>query len=63
VLAAIAQRGHEVRAVGLDGLVATSKDHGQHFAVTQREDRASLTAALASDGGKWLTWSRRGLAK
>lgn len=54
--------GADVLLVGLDGLRATSKDSGQNFTVSQRPDRLSLTAALRTPQGAWLTWSRQGLA-
>ena len=54
--------GGELSLVGLDGLRAVSKDAGQHFAVSVRADRLSLTATQWGEGGSWLNWSRRGLA-
>ncbi|HEX6020029.1 MAG TPA: YCF48-related protein [Burkholderiaceae bacterium] len=54
--------GAEVLLVGLDGLRATSKDAGQHFAVSVRPDRIALTTALRTPAGAWLMWSRHGLA-
>ena len=54
--------GAELSLVGLDGLRAVSKDAGQHFAVSVRADRLSLTVTQRGEGGTWLNWSRRGLA-
>jgi len=54
--------GAQVLLVGLDGLSATSNDAGQHFAVSVRPDRLTLTTALRSPAGKWLMWSRHGPA-
>lgn len=55
-----AAAGSELLLVGLEGLRALSKDDGQHFSVTLRPDRESLTAALPGAPGAWLLWSRRG---
>jgi len=54
--------GGELSLVGLDGLRAVSKDSGQHFMVSVRADRLSLTVTQRGEGGTWLNWSRRGLA-
>lgn len=54
--------GTEVLLVGLDGLRAYSQDAGQHFTVSVRPDRLSLTTALRAEDGSWLMWSRRGAA-
>jgi len=56
-----ARQGEAVLAVGLDGLQARSSDGGRSFTSAQRPDRLSLTAALATEGGGWITASRRGL--
>ncbi|MCO5124116.1 MAG: YCF48-related protein [Rhizobacter sp.] len=54
--------GAAVLLVGLDGLRAYSKDAGQHFSVSVRPDRLTLTAALRTPQGAWLMWSRHGPA-
>lgn len=54
-------RDNVVLAVGLDGYKAVSRDGGQTFEASERSDRLSLTTALASPGGKWLIWSKRGV--
>jgi hypothetical protein len=58
----ISERPGEVIAVGLDGLVAKSADHGQTFKARVRDDKLSLTSAQPLGGGRWAIWSRRGLA-
>lgn len=54
--------GAKVLLVGLDGVRAYSQDAGQHFTVSVRPDRLSLTAALRAEDGAWLMWSRHGPA-
>lgn len=56
-----ARRGQAVLAVGLDGLQALSHDDGASFTPAQRADRLSLTAALATQDGAWITASRAGV--
>jgi photosystem II stability/assembly factor-like uncharacterized protein len=58
----ISERPGEVIAVGLDGLVAKSADHGQTFTARVRDDKLSLTSAQPLGSGRWAIWSRRGLA-
>ncbi|KVO50737.1 glycosyl hydrolase [Burkholderia ubonensis] len=53
--------GNGLLAVGLDGLVLTQRANGESFAVAQRPDRATLTAALAGAGGKPLLFSQDGV--
>ncbi|HEX7907783.1 MAG TPA: YCF48-related protein [Paraburkholderia sp.] len=43
--------GNEVRGVGLDGVVLKGDSQSSTFAVTQRPDRASLTAVESGDSG------------
>ncbi|KVC77006.1 WD40/YVTN/BNR-like repeat-containing protein [Burkholderia ubonensis] len=53
--------GNGLLAVGLDGLVLTQRANGESFAVAQRPDRATLTAALVGAGGKPLLFSQDGV--
>ena len=62
ITAFAAAPGGEVRLVGLDGLQASSRDGGEHFKAEARADRLALTAALATQDGRWLVASRHGIA-
>lgn len=53
--------GREVIAVGLDGLQMKSLDGGHTFTDIAAPNRESLTAALATEDGKWLLFSRHGI--
>jgi photosystem II stability/assembly factor-like uncharacterized protein len=55
-----AAAGNAVLAVGLDGLEATSGDGGKSFQTRMRDDRATLTAAVATGSG-WLLFSDQGV--
>ena len=57
----VGERPGEVIAVGLDGLVASSADHGQTFKTRVRADKLSLTSAQPMGNGRWTIWSRKGL--
>jgi photosystem II stability/assembly factor-like uncharacterized protein len=57
----VSERAGEVIAVGLDGLVAKSADHGQTFRSEVRADKMSLTSAQPTASGAWAVWSRKGL--
>ncbi|UQO37826.1 WD40/YVTN/BNR-like repeat-containing protein [Burkholderia cepacia] len=48
-------------AVGLDGLVLTQRVEDGPFSVTQRKDRATLTAALPDEAGKPILFAREGV--
>lgn len=52
--------GGRVVGVGLDGVRLVSDDHGQSFSWKQRDDRLSLTAAVAQGDGV-LAFSKRGV--
>jgi photosystem II stability/assembly factor-like uncharacterized protein len=56
-----ARRGDAVLAVGLDGLLALSRDGGKSFVAASRPDRLSLTAVLSVAAGGWITASQRGI--
>ncbi|NIE59820.1 MULTISPECIES: YCF48-related protein [unclassified Burkholderia] len=47
--------------VGLDGLVLQQKADGASFDVTQREDRATMTASLTNAAGKTILFAREGV--
>ncbi|TCW83907.1 glycosyl hydrolase [Burkholderia sp. SRS-46] len=47
--------------VGLDGLMLQQKADGASFDVTQREDRATLTASLTNAVGKTILFAREGV--
>lgn len=61
-ITAFAAGGIEVVAVGLDGLRALSDDGGRNFKSRTRPDRLTLTAVQHTPDGRWLYWSRNGLA-
>lgn len=52
--------GGKVVGVALDGVQLESTDHGQHFTVSQRGDRLSLTAVQPGKNGT-VRFSRRGV--
>lgn len=52
-----------VHAVGLDGVTLDSRDGGASFAVARRADRLSLTAAVATAGGRVVSFSRAGMVR
>lgn len=58
-----AREGDSVLAVGLDGLLARSRNRGESFTASWRQDRLSLNAALAVAGGGWITASQHGIFK
>ncbi|WP_077035549.1 YCF48-related protein [Pelomonas sp. KK5] len=62
-ITALSAQGRDVLAVGLDGLVAASHDGGRSFTARAREDRLALTALAAQRDGRWVLWSRTGLAE
>jgi photosystem II stability/assembly factor-like uncharacterized protein len=60
-IAALAQVGAQVLAVGSDGLVLRSTDGGASFKPNVREDRLGLTSVLAAPDGRVLLFSRQGV--
>nr|WP_315597391.1 YCF48-related protein [uncultured Cupriavidus sp.] len=53
--------GKGIVAVGLDGLVLKQSEDGASLEVTQRDDRAALTAAVMDAGGKPILFSNAGV--
>ncbi|WP_176046733.1 YCF48-related protein [Burkholderia sp. BCC1644] len=53
--------GGGLTGVGLDGLVLTQRVAGGPVSVSQREDRATMTAALVNGRGKPLLFSQAGV--
>ena len=56
-----AEDAQGVVAVGLDGVVMRSSDGGAHFSVSQRDDRAALTAVVANAAGEPIGFSKQGV--
>jgi photosystem II stability/assembly factor-like uncharacterized protein len=50
-------------ALGLDGLVLTSRDQGASFTGQARSDRIALTSGVVTPGGQVLMLSRQGVVK
>ncbi|MBN3851131.1 MULTISPECIES: YCF48-related protein [Burkholderiaceae] len=57
----IVAAGDGLIGVGLDGLVLKQRADGSSFEVTQRPDRATLTAAVIDAGGKPVLFSQNGV--
>jgi len=53
--------GDKLVGVGLDGVQIESADHGASFTWSQRDDRLSMTAAVAAGPGSLVRFSRRGV--
>ena len=62
-ITSITVNGPEVIAVGLDGLQVKSLDSGRTFQDVAVQNRESLTAALATEDGRWLLVSRHGIVQ
>ena len=60
-ITSIDTNGIEVIAIGLDGLRMQSLDGGRTFKDAKDPSEESLTAALATQEGKWLLFSRHGV--
>lgn len=57
----LVQVGDRLIGVGLDGVQVESTDRGHTFSWTQRDDRLSMTAAVAGGPDGLLRFSRRGV--
>jgi len=57
----IIEAGDKVIGVGLDGVQVESADHGASFIWTQRDDRLSMTAAVASGPSSLVRFSKHGV--
>ncbi|MFX1766378.1 YCF48-related protein [Paraburkholderia sp. A1RI-2L] len=57
----IVAAGDGLIGIGLDGMVLKQRADGSSFEVTQRPDRATLTAALINAGGKPVLFSQTGV--
>lgn len=57
----IVETGGKVMAVGLDGVQVDSVDQGATFSWTQRDDRLSMTAAVAGAPASLVRFSKKGL--
>jgi photosystem II stability/assembly factor-like uncharacterized protein len=55
--------GDKLIGVGLDGVQIESNDRGASFAWTQRDDRLSMTAAVAAGSDGLVRFSKRGVVK
>ncbi|KAB2928038.1 MAG: glycosyl hydrolase [Dechloromonas sp.] len=55
--------GNKLIGVGLDGVQIESSDRGASFAWTQRDDRLSMTAAVAAGSDGLVRFSKRGVVK
>jgi len=55
--------GDRLIGIGLDGVQIESADRGASFTWTQRDDRLSMTAAVAAGGDGVIRFSKRGVVK
>lgn len=62
-ITALVRDGSELLALGLDGLLLRSAEHGARFVAAPRSDRAALTAALPRAEGGPVLFSRGGVVK